>query len=98
MVRLLGWATNLIARPTANYPPAARNSVALEVLHVTLVLLRRGARLEGAKVAALAGLGIGLARVEPVFAGCELADHGSLLLVRTPGGAPLLPRTSVGGC
>src|SRR6476620_5445776 len=98
MVRLLCWEANLIIRMAADYPPAAGNSVALEVLHLALVLLRRSARLEGAEVAALAGLGIGLARVKPVFAGCELADHGSLLLVRTPGGAPLLPRPSVGGC
>src|SRR6185437_4389856 len=79
MVRLLGWTTNLITRPATDYPPTARNSMALEVLHLALVLLRRGARLEGAEVAALAGLGIGLARIEPVFARSELADHGDLL-------------------
>src|SRR5579883_736731 len=71
--------TNVITRMAANYPPAARNSVALEVLHRALMLLRRGARLEGAQIAALAGLGIGLARVQAIFARCELADHGNLL-------------------
>ena len=49
----------------------------LEELHGFLMLLRRRARLERAEVAALAGLGIFLARIEPVFAGSEFADHCS---------------------
>jgi hypothetical protein len=53
-------------------------SRALEILHGTLVLFRRGARLEGAQIAPLAGLGIGLARIEPVLSGWQLADHGSV--------------------
>jgi len=43
--------------------------VALEILHITLVLFRCGARAEGAEIAALAGVGIDLARIEPIFAG-----------------------------
>jgi hypothetical protein len=49
MIRLLGWKANLMTAAATDYPLAARNSVALEVLHRTLVLLRRRARLEGAE-------------------------------------------------
>lgn len=48
----------------------------LEVLHRALVPLRRRARGESAEVAPAAGLRILLARVEPVLAGSQLADHG----------------------
>ena len=48
----------------------------LEILHFPLMLLRRRAAVEGAEIAALAGLGIELAGVEAVFAGFEFADHG----------------------
>ena len=48
----------------------------LEILHLALVALGRGAGIESAEIAALAGLRVCLARVEPVFAGGELADHG----------------------
>jgi len=51
---------------------------ALEVLHRALVLFRGGACLEGAQVAALAGVLILLARVEAVLTGFEFADHGRL--------------------
>jgi len=50
-------------------------SVPLEVLHGALVLLGGLARLERAEVAALAGLRILLARVEPIFTRLQLADH-----------------------
>jgi hypothetical protein len=50
--------------------------VPFEILHGALVLLRRGARIEGAEIAAPAGLRILLARIEPVFAGRQFADHG----------------------
>src|ERR1700759_3449252 len=50
--------------------------VPLEILHVSLVLFGRGARLEGAEITALAGLRVDLARIEPVLAGSQLADHG----------------------
>src|SRR4051794_18565100 len=50
--------------------------MALEVLHRAFVLLGGGAGAEGAQIAALAGLRILLARVEPVLAGFQLADHG----------------------
>src|SRR5882757_64229 len=65
-------------RTSTIFRRVGRQSVALEVLHRALVLLRGGARLEGAEVAALAGLGIGLARIEAVFARRKLADHGDL--------------------
>lgn len=50
--------------------------VVLEKLHRALVRFGRGAGLEGSEVAALAGPGIGLARVQPEFAGGQFADHG----------------------
>jgi hypothetical protein len=54
---------------------AARSALAPEILHGAFVFLGGGARGEGSEVVALAGFGIFLARVEPVFAGFELADH-----------------------
>jgi hypothetical protein len=54
---------------------ANASSVPLEVLHGALVLLCRGAGLEGAEVAAATSLRIRLARVEAIFAGLEFADH-----------------------
>src|SRR5205807_9811615 len=56
--------------------PAAMLPAALEHLHGALVLHRRRARAEGAEVAAPAGLGILLARVEAVVAAPEFAEHG----------------------
>src|SRR6185437_7958303 len=50
--------------------------VPLEILHVALVLLGRGARLEGTEIAALAGLRIDLAGIKPVLARLQFADHG----------------------
>ena len=41
----------------------------LEVLNCLLVLLRRGSSGEGTKVFALAGLGVGLARVDAKLTG-----------------------------
>ncbi len=61
-------------------------SVPFEKLHSPLVLLRRLTRLERAEVAALAGLRIGLAGVEAVFAGFEFADH--MQLESRGGGTP----------
>jgi hypothetical protein len=46
-----------------------------EILHGALVLLRRRAAGEGAEIAPPAGLRIFLARIEPIFARGELADH-----------------------
>jgi hypothetical protein len=54
----------------------ALKSMPLEKLYGALVLLRRCTRREGAEIAAPAGLGILLARIEPILAGCELTDHG----------------------
>jgi len=53
--------------------------MALEILHRALVLLRRRTRLERAEITPAASLRVGLARIEPVAPGLELADHGRLL-------------------
>src|SRR5262245_12558796 len=54
-------------------------SVALEVLHLSFVLLGGLARFEGAEVPPLPGPRILLPGVESVPAGLQLLDHGSLL-------------------
>jgi hypothetical protein len=41
----------------------------LEILHSALVLLRRGAAIEGAEIAPPTGLRVELARIEPIFPG-----------------------------
>src|SRR3954454_17893278 len=75
---------SLIEKPP--FGPAARRCgrrhatlMPLEVLHGALVLLGGGAGLEGAEIAAPAGLRIDLARIETVAAGRKLADHVILL-------------------
>ena len=50
--------------------------MALEILDGAFVPFGGSARGKGAEIAALPGLPIFLARIEPVFAGFELADHG----------------------
>ena len=55
--------------------------VPLEILHRALVPFCGGARSEGAEIAAPPGLRILRARIEPVFAGGKLADHGGSLAV-----------------
>src|ERR1700749_443116 len=52
-----------------------RRLMPFEILNRALVLLGRGTGAEGAKIAASASLRIFLARIKPVLAGCELADH-----------------------
>src|SRR5580704_6962489 len=52
------------------------SALALEELHRAFVLFGGRARLEGAEIAAPAGLRVELARIEAVFARFELADHG----------------------
>jgi hypothetical protein len=52
-------------------------SLAFEELNGPLVLASGSERLEGTQVLALAGATVLLARVEPVHAGLELADHAS---------------------
>ena len=47
----------------------------LEILHLALVLLGRRPAFERAEIAALARLGIHLARIEAVFARRQFADH-----------------------
>lgn len=52
-------------------------SMPLEILHGALVLLGPSAARKRAEIAPPAGLGILLARVQPVFSGHKLADHGA---------------------
>jgi hypothetical protein len=54
-------------------------SVALEILDLAFVLLSRRPAVEGAQVAAFAGLWVLLARIKPVLAGRQFADHGIFL-------------------
>ena len=54
-------------------------SVALEVLNLSFVLLRRLAGVEGAEVASFAGLFVYFAGVDAVLAVLEFSDHGSLM-------------------
>ena len=51
-----------------------------EILHRTLMALRRGAAIEGAEITSPPGLRVYFARIEPVFAGRQLADHGDFSL------------------
>ena len=55
-----------------------------EILHGALVLLGGGAAVEGTEIAASAGLRIYFARIEPVFAGRQFADHWRLLRGASP--------------
>src|SRR5439155_14683773 len=57
------------------YAAAGRSAAALDELHGALVGLRRLARLERSEVPPLPGLGVGLPRIEPVFARLQLANH-----------------------
>src|ERR1700726_4737923 len=60
----------------ASHPGNGGLLMPFEILHRTLVLLGGGAAIEGAQIAAAAGLRVHIARIEPVFAGGQLADHG----------------------
>jgi hypothetical protein len=55
-------------------------SMPLEVLYGAFVFFGGGATLEGAEIAALAGLGVGLARIETILTRGQFADHGRLLV------------------
>src|SRR5882757_3830732 len=70
-------------RQGARYETTRFRSVPLEVLHRPFVLLSSRTRPEGAEVAALAGPGVGLARVKAVFARRQFSDHGSDLRATT---------------
>src|SRR5690349_823677 len=60
----------------------------LEILHLALVLFGLLACGEGAKIAALAGLGVNFSRVKAVFAGLQFADHcAASISWRTCGGS-----------
>src|SRR5205823_4587988 len=81
-----GSGTRISRRPAtrkcATSSPAARpsrRSMVFEVLHGPLVLLGLGAGGESTEVAAFAGARIELARVEPVLARFQFADHGRAL-------------------
>jgi hypothetical protein len=58
--------------------------VPLEILHGPFVLFRGGAAAKGAEIAAPAGTGIGLARIEPILTGFQFADHGSVPSLLSP--------------
>ena len=68
---------------------ALRALMALEVLHLALMLLGRLFRIKRAEIATLAGLGILLPRIKPILAGLESSDHHSLLIQQA--GAIRLP-------
>jgi hypothetical protein len=53
--------------------------VTLEILHLALMLLRGLPGFECPEIFALMGPRIDLSRIETIFAGFQLADHGSLL-------------------
>lgn len=61
--------------PFYNFVTKPEISVPLEVLDVALMSFGFLSCREGAQIAALAGLGILLARVETVLAGGEFANH-----------------------
>src|SRR5690348_5258429 len=70
--------------------------MALEVLHGALVFLGGGARREGAEIPSPPRFGIRLARIQPVLAGSELADHDASG-ARTPSRrSHRMPASSVG--
>src|SRR5262245_21981388 len=58
-------------------------SAALEILHAALVLLCLCPGRKRAQIAPATGLRVDLARVEPVLAGLELADHDRLYAARS---------------
>src|SRR5689334_21466889 len=81
-------ASNAVSALNQRFGPASRQktitasgSVALEILDVALMFLRCRKTVEGAQVAALAGFGVLLARLEPVLAASQFADHDSILSV-----------------
>jgi hypothetical protein len=55
--------------------PLLLPSVPFEVLDLAFVLFGGGARLERAKIAPALGFRIDFARIQPIFAGAELANH-----------------------
>src|SRR5262249_18326175 len=68
----------LARRPLCRLSALHHSSAAtLEILDGPLMPLGLGARGESAEVAPPAGLGVLLARVEPILAGLELADRGA---------------------
>lgn len=93
---LQGWCAELLADicricVTMGVICSAR-LVSLEVLDFTLMLLGGGAAFKGAEIAALAGFGIDLTRIEPILSRFEFANHAAPYSV-TPF---LLPLTWIG--
>src|SRR5262249_16117764 len=76
-IGVLAWHVTVLRSVYTDFRSASqtRGLTALAVLHRALVFLRRGAGLERAQVAPLAGLRVRLAGVEPIAAVRELADH-----------------------
>jgi hypothetical protein len=68
----------------------------LEKLYGALVLLRRGGATERAEITPPAGLRIFLARIEPIFAGGELADHGEFLNGGSKNASVQIARAEIG--
>jgi hypothetical protein len=64
--------------------PGRGSSVTLEILDLALVLLCRGACLEGPEVAAFSSCRIRLARIQTILARAELADHRAFSSMRPP--------------
>jgi hypothetical protein len=64
------------SRDPLSIAPAKPTLVPLEILHGALVLFGGRARLEGAKIATLAGFRIHLSGIEPIFARLQFAYHG----------------------
>src|SRR5688572_23114572 len=63
-------------------------SASLEILHCALVLLGTRACIERAEIAPPAGLGIRLARVQPILSGTQFPDHAAECITRKPWAQP----------
>jgi len=72
----LNWERRRLGMDGRVKPGHDAGSSPLEELHGALVLLRLSAAPKGAEIAAPAGLRIYFTRIEPVLAGCELANYG----------------------
>src|SRR3954452_14776766 len=70
-----------------------RRSMPLEILHLALVLLGGSFRGKRGEIAPPSGAWIDLARIEPVFARFQLADHRSLRVRKPHSG--LNPNSSI---
>jgi hypothetical protein len=62
------------------YPLTTGCLVPLKILHVPFMFAGGGEGFEGAEIAALAGFGIFLARIQAITAGWKFADHFNPLM------------------